>query len=83
MVREIKGYGLLEGYRGHLPADIPAIEDVLLRISRLVDEVPQITELDLNPLFALPPGQGCRIVDARIRVGRPDPASVAQAGPQT
>ena len=68
MVREIKGYRLLEGYRGHLPADIEAIEEVLLRISRLVEEVPEITELDLNPIFALPPGQGCRIVDARIRV---------------
>ena len=68
MVREIKGYRLLEGYRGHPPADIEAIEEVLLRISRLVEEIPEITELDLNPIFALPPGQGCRIVDARIRV---------------
>ena len=68
MVREIKGYRLLEGYRGHPPADVEAIEEVLLRISRLVEEIPEITELDLNPIFALPPGQGCRIVDARIRV---------------
>ena len=79
MVREIKGYRLLEGYRGHPAADIPAIEDVLLRASRLVEEIPEITELDLNPIFALPPGQGCRIVDARIRVRRPDQASMAQA----
>jgi len=69
MVRGIKGYRLLSGYRGHAPADIEAIEDVLLRISRLVEEIPEISELDLNPIFALPPGQGCRIVDARIRVG--------------
>jgi acyl-CoA synthetase (NDP forming) len=69
MIREIKGYRLLEGYRGHPPADIEAIEEVLLRVSRLVEEVDEITELDLNPVFALPPGQGCRIVDARIRVG--------------
>ena len=68
MVREIKGYRLLEGYRGHPPADVEAIEDVLLRISRLVEEIPEISELDLNPIFALPPGQGCRIVDARIWV---------------
>jgi acetyl coenzyme A synthetase (ADP forming)-like protein len=68
MVREIKGYRLLEGYRGHAPADIVAIEDVLLRVSRLVEDIPEITELDLNPIFAMPPGQGCRIVDARIRV---------------
>lgn len=69
MVHSIRGYRLLEGYRGHLPADIPAIEDLLLRIDRLVEEVPEISELDLNPVIALPPGQGCRIVDARIRVG--------------
>ena len=68
MVREIKSYQLLQGYRGHPPADIKAIEDILLRISRLVEEIPEISELDLNPIFALPEGQGCRIVDARIRV---------------
>jgi len=68
MVHEIRGYRLLEGYRGHPAADIPAIEQVLLRISRLVEEAPEIVELDLNPVFALPPGGGCVIVDARIRV---------------
>jgi acyl-CoA synthetase (NDP forming) len=68
MVRTIKGYRLLEGYRGHPPADIAAIEDVLLRVARLVEEIPQISELDLNPVIALPPGHGCQIVDARIRV---------------
>jgi acetate---CoA ligase (ADP-forming) len=68
MIREIKGYRLLEGYRGHPPADVHAITDILLRVSRLVEEVPEITELDLNPIMALAPGQGCRIVDARIRV---------------
>jgi acyl-CoA synthetase (NDP forming) len=72
MVREIKGYRLLQGYRGHPAADVEAIEEVLLRLSRLVEEIPEISELDLNPIFALPPGQGCRIVDARIRlVGKP------------
>jgi hypothetical protein len=68
IVREIRGYRLLEGYRGHPPADVPAIEEALLRVSRLVEEVPEISELDLNPVFALPPGSGCSIVDARIRV---------------
>ncbi len=68
MVREIKGYRLLQGYRGHPPADIKAIEDILLRISHLVEEIPEISELDLNPIFALAPGQRCRIVDARIRI---------------
>jgi len=68
MVREIRGYRLLEGYRGHAPADVPAIEQVLLRVSRMVEDIPEIRELDLNPVFGLPPGQGCAVADARIRI---------------
>ena len=68
LIRGIKGYRLLQGYRGHPPGDVDAIQELLLRLSRLVEEVPEIVELDLNPIIALPPGQGCRIVDARIRV---------------
>lgn len=71
MVRGIRGYRLLQGYRGHAPADLAAIEEVLLRVSRLVEEIPEVVELDLNPVFALPPGRGCQIVDARIRVEPP------------
>jgi acetate---CoA ligase (ADP-forming) len=70
MVRNIRGFRLLEGYRGHAPADISAIEDVLLRISRMVEDIPEIRELDLNPIFAMPPGQDCIAVDARIRVAK-------------
>jgi acetyl coenzyme A synthetase (ADP forming)-like protein len=68
MVRSIRGYKLLQGYRGHAPADLDAIEELLLRLSRLVEEIPEIQEIDLNPVIALPPGNGCRIVDARVRV---------------
>ncbi len=68
MVRSIRGYRLLTGFRGHPPADLAAIGEVLLRISRLVEEVPEIAELDVNPMRALAPGQGCRILDARLRV---------------
>jgi acyl-CoA synthetase (NDP forming) len=68
MVRAIKGYRLLQGYRGQPAVDLKAIEEVLLRISQLVEAIPEIIELDLNPIFALPEGQGYRIVDARIRI---------------
>jgi acetyl coenzyme A synthetase (ADP forming)-like protein len=68
MIRSIRGYRLLQGYRGHAPADVSALEELLLRVSRLVEEIPEIAELDLNPVFALSPGQGCTIVDARIRI---------------
>ena len=72
LLHEIRGLPLLEGHRGHAPADMEALRDVLLRVSRLAEEVPEISELDLNPVIALAPGKGCRIVDARIRVRRPD-----------
>lgn len=68
MVRDIRGRLLLEGYRGHPKADLEALEDVLLRIGKLADLVREIDDLDLNPIFALEPGQGCRIADARIHV---------------
>ena len=78
MVREIRGYPLLEGYRGHPPADIEAIHGLLLRVSRLVEEVPDISELELSPVFVGPPGRGCRIVDARIRVAPPRKGQAAR-----
>jgi acetyl coenzyme A synthetase (ADP forming)-like protein len=70
MVRGVRGWKLLEGYRGAAPGDIPALEQTLLRISQLLEEHPEIVEMDLNPLKALPPGQGCIVVDARVAVRR-------------
>jgi acyl-CoA synthetase (NDP forming) len=52
MIQEIKGYPLLQGFRGTEPASISAIVEIILKISRLVQENPQIKELDLNPVFA-------------------------------
>jgi acetyl coenzyme A synthetase (ADP forming)-like protein len=69
LLAEIRGFPLLQGYRGQPAADVDALRDILLRVSRLADEVPEIVELDLNPVIALPAGHGCRVVDARIKVG--------------
>ena len=52
MIKEIKGYPLLEGYRGQEPADVPFLEDLMLKVSDFVDKNPEIKELDLNPIFA-------------------------------
>ncbi|HZR23798.1 MAG TPA: GNAT family N-acetyltransferase [Vicinamibacterales bacterium] len=68
VIHGIRGLPLLRGYRGHAPADVDALRDLLLRVSRLAVEVPELAELDLNPVIALPPGHGCRIVDARILI---------------
>lgn len=70
LLHDIRGLPLLQGYRGHPPADLDALRDLLLRVSRLASEVPEIAELDLNPVIALSPGRGCRVVDARVRVQR-------------
>ena len=51
MIREIKGYPLLEGYRGQEPASVTVLEDMLLKLSDFVDKTPQIKELDLNPIL--------------------------------
>ena len=71
LLHEVRGFPLLQGYRGRTGADLEALRDVLLRVSRLAEALPEIVELDLNPVMALAPGKGCRIVDARIRVAQP------------
>ncbi len=68
MVREVRAYPLLAGYRGAPPADVPALEETLLRISQLAESHPEIGELDLNPVRALRPGNGVMAIDARIRL---------------
>ena len=68
LLHEIRGLPLLLGYRGHPPADLDALREILLRVSRLAADVPEIAELDLNPVIALAPGHGCRVVDARVKV---------------
>ena len=72
MIAEVKSAKLLEGYRGGPAGDIPAVKELLLRLSRLIDEVPEIAEFDLNPVKVMEPGHGVRVVDLRMRV-RPVP----------
>ncbi len=64
MVHEIKGFKILDGYRGKPPADLDSIKHVLKEISELVYEHQEISEMDLNPVFAYE--DGLKIVDARI-----------------
>jgi acyl-CoA synthetase (NDP forming) len=64
MICSIKGYPILEGYRGREPVDISILEELLLKVSRFVDDHPEIKELDLNPIFAYK--DGAVAVDARV-----------------
>ena len=70
LVHEMRGFTLLEGGRGRPRADLQALADTMLRVSRLGEEIPEILELDLNPVVVLPEGSGCRILDARLKVGK-------------
>ena len=68
MIAEIKGYAVLTGARGKLPADLDALADVLLRLSALaVDLEDHLAELDINPLFVMEKGRGVKAADALIR----------------
>ncbi len=72
MIHEIQGFPILKGYRGQEPADIPALQDLLVKLSSFVEAHPDVAELDLNPLFAYP--NGAVAVDARIVLSTPDDA---------
>jgi acetyltransferase len=65
-IRAIRSYPLLRGVRGEPPADIAAAEEVLLRVSQLVTDFPEIVEMDINPLVIHNQGQGAVVLDARI-----------------
>jgi acyl-CoA synthetase (NDP forming) len=64
MIKEIKGYPLLEGYRGQEPVDVTNLEDMILKVSDFVEKHDEIKELDLNPVFAYK--DGAVAVDARV-----------------
>ena len=71
LIRSVRSAPLLLGYRGSPPADLTALQDLLLRISRLADDLPELAELDLNPVIARP--DGVAAVDARIRLAPAEP----------
>jgi len=64
MIREIKGYPLLEGYRGQEAVDVANLEELILKVSSFVEQHPEVKELDLNPVFAY--SDGVVAVDARV-----------------
>jgi acetyltransferase len=66
MLSEIRAHALLDGIRGQPPADKKAIVDTLLRIGQLVQDFPEITELDINPLMVFPEEQGAVAIDMRL-----------------
>jgi acetate---CoA ligase (ADP-forming) len=80
MVRGLRTFPLLEGYRGAPGADLASLEELVLRVSTLVEAHPELVEMDCNPVMATP--EGAVIVDARIRV-QPAPPPRPWAGVRT
>jgi ATP-grasp domain len=72
MLHDLKTFPLLEGYRGAPACDVPALEEVGQRVSALADDIPEVIELDLNPVMVGP--EGASVVDFRVRLGERWPA---------
>jgi acyl-CoA synthetase (NDP forming) len=68
MIKSSRAERLLRGFRGAPPADIKAVENLLLSLSALAEAVPQIAEIDLNPALVHQAGEGISLIDARVRL---------------
>jgi acyl-CoA synthetase (NDP forming) len=66
MIHDIQGFPVLAGYRGAAPADLEALQNILLTLSAYVENTPEVQEIDLNPIYAY--AQGALVVDARVVV---------------
>jgi acyl-CoA synthetase (NDP forming) len=68
MIRETRAYRLLQGFRGSAPADVAALERLLLALGALAEAAPRIAEVDLNPVIVHQDGAGVSLIDARVRL---------------
>jgi len=68
MIRQIRGSRLLEGVRGEPAVDLEKLAEILERFSQLVEDLPQLAEMDVNPLMVFPDGEDFRAVDIRVRL---------------
>jgi len=70
MMKETKVYALLKGFRGESESDIESVKEVILRVSKLALDFPEISDIDVNPLFTYEKGKGCIAVDVKIMMQR-------------
>ena len=71
MVLGLRATPLLTGYRGSAPVDVDALVDLVLRLGQLAEDLPELIEVDCNPVMATP--AGAMVVDARLRVSMQPP----------
>jgi acetyltransferase len=81
MVREIRSFKVLDGFRGNPPADVDGIVNTLLRLSYMVCNHPEISELDINPLIVHAKGEGCSVADSRVMLRKATPCPCQGACP--
>jgi acyl-CoA synthetase (NDP forming) len=74
MIQSIKGYPILKGARGEKAVDVDKLTEILIRLSQLVSDFPEIDEMDLNPVFAFEKGKGALVVDARLKIIKSKPS---------
>jgi acyl-CoA synthetase (NDP forming) len=70
MIRAARSFPLLEGWRGAPAGDVQALEELVLRVSAMVEDIPELVEMDLSPVRVLPPGQGVTVLEARVNLKR-------------
>ena len=80
LLASLRAYPLLTGASGDHAADLPALEDTLLRLSTLVEDLPAVTEISIEPLVIGRPGEGVAAVAPAVRIGQPEVAGEADAG---
>jgi acyl-CoA synthetase (NDP forming) len=73
MIRQIQGYRVLEGVRGESSIDVKALVEILRRFSQLVEDLPQVAEIEVNPFLVFPDARDFRAVDARVRLADETP----------
>ncbi len=69
MVKETRAHRLLLGVRGEVPRDLRAVTEALLKLGKLIDACPEISDVEINPLVVFEEGRGARAVDVRAMLG--------------
>jgi|BEDMetMinimDraft_2_1075160.scaffolds.fasta_scaffold00027_35 Acyl-CoA synthetase (NDP forming) len=73
MIKSLRTYPLLMGYRGGKVYDVEALKNIIIRVGTLIEDIPEILEMDLNPVFLMQKENGAKAVDVRIRIGKVKP----------
>ena len=68
LYQDIKGYEILKGVRGNLPVNFKYLEENLTKLSNLINDFPEFTEIDFNPFILKPEKENCKILDARMKI---------------